>query len=492
MRIISFVVLTVFCFCALPKPSVNANSHIDLVTPADESVEFDESVIKVRLRKLNSALDIRYTPEVEKFLKAYVKSYRSSSERLLGRSTIYFHYFDMALQKYNLPAELKILSVIESSLNPNAVSPAGAVGLWQFMPATAKSMGLDFNSVIDERRDPTKSAEAAARYLSMLYKQFDDWGLALAAYNCGPSRVQRAINAAGGQKDFWAIRKYLPRETQNYVPKFIAVNYVFNYYSKHQLSPSLPELDLQITDMASLYNKVNLRDVASRFHVDYEVVQALNPMYRQGYIPASNDPMYVILPMRAMAAFKSTLPKLDQPTAFVSTTPILIADERDMGLTEESAPTSLYREMTYVVKKGDDINIISGKFNIASYLLRFWNNIVNTSLREGQEIILYIYQGQTYAGVKESKVIQPIKNKFVGVSSLMEDANFITSPLSNMSNPQPVRFVMHRLGEKESLADIATQYEDVTVDDLIDLNNFNPDNPPVPGMMIKVKVDDKE
>lgn len=223
MKLKTLIVLAVFCICTFPKHALAHENTLKSETKVleDDKVEFDESVIKVRLKKLNSSLDIRYTPEVEKFLKVYIKSYRGTSEQLLGRATMYFQYFDEALLKYNLPLELKMISVIESSLNPNAVSPAGAIGLWQFMPGTAKLMGLDFNRVVDERRDPKKSADAAARYFVKLYSIFNDWNLALAAYNCGPNRVLSAIDAAGGEKDFWAIRKYLPRETQNYIPKLI-------------------------------------------------------------------------------------------------------------------------------------------------------------------------------------------------------------------------------------------------------------------------------
>lgn len=480
MKLLLFIVLAVFCICTSPE-----TAHATLKTastetsiPEAEGDEFDESLIKIRLRKLNSAIDIRYTPEVKKFLQSYVKSYRTMSEQLLGRATIYFPYFDQALEKYNLPAELKMISVIESSLNPNAISPAGAIGLWQFMPGTARGMGLSFNSVVDERRDPNKSADAAARYLAKLYSQFGDWGLALAAYNCGPNRVLNALKQAGGENDFWSIRKYLPRETQNYVPKFIAVNYIFNYYSKHNLKPAFPELDLQMTEITSLFSKVDLRQLSTRLGVPYEVMRALNPMYRQGYIPASDNAMNIFLPMRSMHNFRNTQPRLDLNSG--TETILINRNEGD------------YFEMIYTVAKGERLEDIAANTKISNLLIRFWNDMNSNILKEGQTLKLYTFKNQQMGLMPKQAIMQPLQEQFVQVKSMMEDGNYINITLSEPGEEADVNeYIYHRLGEKESIADIADQYNDVTIEGIIELNDFTRDNVPMPGDLIRVKLKGK-
>jgi len=481
MKLKFFIVLAVFCISTLPKLAHTNKTFINTeASPLDEDEnEFDESLIKVRLRKLNSAIDIRYTPEVKKFLQTYVKSYRTTSEHLLGRATMYFPFFDQALNKYNLPVELKMISVIESSLNPNAISPAGAIGLWQFMPGTARDMGLNFNSVVDERRDPNKSAEAAARFLARLYDQFGDWGLALAAYNCGPNRVLNAIKSAGGEKDFWTIRKYLPRETQNYVPKFIAINYIFNYYTKHKLKPTFPELDLQITEISSLYSKVDLRALSNRLNVPYEVMKALNPMYRQGYIPASENAMNIILPLRSMNNFRNTQPALDK-----SSHPL-----NEMILTSNTSDDSEYVELVYTVSKGERLEDIAVNARVSNSLIKFWNGMSNNSIKEGQTLKLYAFKNQQVGLLIKQTVVQPLSEQFVQVKSMMEDGNFINTSLANVSDDEEVvEYIMHRLGEKESIADVADQYNDVTIENIIDYNKITKDNLPMPGDMIRVKI----
>lgn len=484
MKIKTFIVLAIFCICTLPKHVFSINyTETKLERVAEDENEFDESQIKIRLRKLNSSLDIRYTPEVKKFLQSYIKSYRNTSEQLLGRATMYFQYFDQALQKYNLPSELKMISVLESSLNPNAISPAGAIGLWQFMPATAKDMGLDFNRVVDERRDPDKSADAAARYFLKLYSIFEDWNLTLAAYNCGPNRVQNAIDAAGGVKDFWAIRKYLPKETQNYIPKFIAINYLFNYYNVHKLKPSFPELDLQITDLTSLYDKVDLKALSSKLGVSYDVMKVLNPMYRQGYIPASNNPMNIILPMRYMNSFKSSIPRPDSKMLSVNESP----------LPSMSVGGNDYYEMTYIAGPGENLERIAGRLGINSHLIRMWNGMTMNTIKEGQTLKLYILRNKQLDNSFAKAELHPLTEQFVQVRTMMEDENFISLSHLDYTNDELVstassdQFVYHRLDERESIADLVSQYTGTTIQSILELNGFNRDNLPKPGDLIKVK-----
>lgn len=466
MKLNSFIAGVILFFIAFTSTtgastnpvSVNSTNN---VASDDNSNEFNEQIIKLRLRKLNSPIDIRYTDEVKSFLTNYIKQYRNQSCNLLGRSTIYFPYFDAALKDNGLSGDFKIISAIESSLNPNAVSPAGAVGFWQFMPGTAKTMGLNFNRIIDERRDAYKSADAAARYLKELYSLFNDWTLTLAAYNCGPRRVQNAIDAAGGIKDFWAIRKYLPRETQNYVPKFIAMSYLFTYFGQHSLEPDLPELDLQITQLVNSNGEINLRTLSKKFDVPYEVTKALNPAYRQGYIPASGSDMYVILPTRIIPEFKDMLRNryLNEGNTIYSTNKLI----------KNTNNSSDYYVYKYTIKKGENLNDLSDRFNISEYVLRLWNNLGNSTLKAGQTIKLYVHDNLSEINM-DGLELDHIKTKFHSVNSMMEDGMTLNVPDLDLVQSSPTEFITHKVQEGETLRSIIHFYGEQYKEDILKLN----------------------
>lgn len=325
--------------------------------------------------------------------------------------------------------------------------------------------------------------DAAARYFVKLYSIFNDWNLALAAYNCGPNRVLSAIDAAGGEKDFWAIRKYLPRETQNYIPKLIAISYVFNYYTKHQLKPTFPELDLQITDMTSLYNKVNLKDLSNKLGVPYDVMKVLNPMYRQGVIPASDNAMNIILPTRYMNNFKNSLPRPDAK---------IFNNSEEITLNTALKETS-YAEMFYTVAKGESLQSIADNTSIPINLLKLWNGLSSFSVNEGQIIKLYILSNMPAVASMPVAALHPLTEQFVKVESMMEDGDFIIASLASLNNEDTTHvitnneFIYHRLSSKESITDVANQYTGVTVQSIIELNGISKSKMPKPGDLIKIK-----
>jgi len=478
MKFYQFIVGTVFCFYVSLNFTLAAPIHTSEADDTDEiSSEFNESTIKVRLRKLNSVIDTRYTEEVRNFLITYIKKYRSQSELLLGRSAIYFPYFDEALGANKMAQEFKMVSVIESSLNPNAVSRAGAVGFWQFMPGTATSLGLNYNSVIDERRDAMKSADAAAKYLKDLYRIFEDWTLALAAYNCGPRRVQNAINAAGGIKDFWAIRAYLPRETQNYIPKFIAMNYVFTYYNQHMLTPALPELDLQITELVNYTGRIDLKAMSDKFNVSYDITKALNPAYRQGYVPNSSKTMYVILPARIMPDFKRMVARPVRQS--------LIPEELALSGTASADEYAEYDEYTYTVKHGDELDHLARKFNVSEYVLRFWNNLNNVIIKEGQKLTIFIHKTIDKGSIALAKPVV-IGSRFKSVQSMMEDGNMINIPLADKPANANTDYVTHEVLEGESLRDIINEYGIEYQADILSLNGITLDSTIASGTILKI------
>ena len=256
-----------------------------------------------RLSRMPTIMEMAYNDVVQKFIDRYSGRLRRSISYMLGASNFYMPIFEEALEMYQLPLELKYLPIIESALNPKAVSRVGATGLWQFMLATGKQYGLQVNSLVDDRRDPVKSSHAAARYLRDLYKIFGDWNLVIAAYNCGPENINKAIRRAGGtNKDYWHIYPYLPRETRGYVPAFIAANYIMTYYSLHNICPMTTRLPAK-TDTVMVKRSVHLEQVAAVMGLNIDLLRSLNPMYRRDIIPGSTEPMALRLPLSDTGRF---------------------------------------------------------------------------------------------------------------------------------------------------------------------------------------------
>ena len=267
-----------------------------------ENPYFPPEVYKDRLRRLPTAIEMPYNEVVQTFIDRYAGRLRRTVSYILGASNFYMPTFEEALDAYQLPLELKYLPVIESALHPKAVSPAGATGIWQFMLATGKRYGLNVNSYVDDRCDPVKASYAAAKFLSDLYKVFGDWQLVIAAYNCGPENINKAIHRANGERDYWKIYPYLPRETRGYVPAFIAANYIMTYYCEHGICPmrfTLPEK----TDTIMVSDNVHLRQVSEVLGLDLEMLRALNPSYRRDVVPGATELSAIRLPLADTGRF---------------------------------------------------------------------------------------------------------------------------------------------------------------------------------------------
>lgn len=268
----------------------------------NENPSYPTEVFIDRLSRMPTVMEMAHNNVVQNFIDRYCTRLRGTISYMLGASNFYIPIFEEALEAYQIPLELKYLPVIESALNPRAVSRVGATGLWQFMLATGKQYNLKINSLVDERRDPIKASYAAAHLLSDLYKVFGDWNLVIAAYNCGPGNVSKAIQRSGGSKDYWHIYPYLPRETRGYVPAFIAANYMMTYYSLHNICPMGSRLPAQ-TDTIMITRRLHLEQVSNVLGIDLEMLRALNPMYRHDIIPGDTEPYALRLPQADVNRF---------------------------------------------------------------------------------------------------------------------------------------------------------------------------------------------
>ena len=342
---------------------------------------FDDFVYEARCAKMDAAspFDLQYHAEVKPYIELYTRRKRESVQRMMGVSQLYYPVFEEVLDKYNLPLELKHLAVIESALNPVAKSPAGAMGLWQFMYSTGKMYNLTVNSYIDERCDPYKATVAAAECLRDLYKMFGDWQMVLAAYNAGPGTVSKAIRRSGGKKTYWEIRPFLPRETQAYVPAFIAANYVMTYTAEHNLYSATPKKSYFEVDSVILREPLTFNQIAEVLEVSVEEIAYFNPMYRKNLVPGGG--------------FSLTLPK-SKIGKFIANEEEIYAmirsnEERKKIVAEINAPKDI--PVYHVVNKYDKLSTIARKYGVTVGAIKSWNYInPRRGIRPGTKLVIYV------------------------------------------------------------------------------------------------------
>ena len=345
----------------------------------------DENQYRERLRKLPHLIEMPYNTAVKSFIDIYTQQRRKQVEYLLGLSDYYFPIFESALEAMRLPLELKYLPIIESALNPKAVSRAGGTGIWQFMIGTGKMYGLEVNTLVDERMDPVKSSKVAAEYLKELYSIFSDWHLAIAAYNCGPGNVNKAIRRAGGKRDFWAIYPYLPSETRSYVPIFIAAGYVMNYADKHNICAAKIRIPA-LTDTIMLNRRVHMEQISSVLNIQMDELRLLNPQYRRDIIPGDIKPYPVCLPHNYANLF---IDRRDEIYAYKANT--LVDNRRD----EVEIPKPVYNppkrdsksKFTYhTVRKGQNLGSIAKKYRTTVAKIRKANGMRTSKIKTGQKL----------------------------------------------------------------------------------------------------------
>ena len=336
-----------------------------------------DSVYIQRLRALVSPIQLPYNNIVRGYINRYTDSRYGTISRILGMSQYYFPLIEDELLKEELPVELRALPIIESALSTTAVSPMGAVGLWQFMPSTGKSYGLEINSLVDERRDPYRATQAACRYLKDLYAIYNDWSLAIAAYNCGPGNVNKAIARSGG-KNFWEIYDYLPRETRGYVPAFIGASYAYAYHRQHGIEPTEAPIPLSV-DTVRINKLMHLGQISSTIDLPIETLRQLNPQYKLDIIPATTKPYTLVLPQRYVMQYIAHEPEIQAKDS--------------MYLKEYINPANIDKKRqersgsVYVVKKGDTLGAIARRYRVTTAQIMRWNKLKSAhKLRIGQRL----------------------------------------------------------------------------------------------------------
>jgi len=471
-------------------------STLDSISRRKSVAEVSEDVYIDRLQRLPTIIDMPYNSVVRRYIDLYAVEKPGLVERVLGASLYYMPIFENAVEKYGLPNELKYLPIIESALNPNAKSRAGAVGLWQFMPATASDWGLEVNSLVDQRRDPYASSDAAARYLKSLYKTYGDWSLAIAAYNCGPGNVNKAIRRSGvPKKDFWTIYNHLLKETQGYFPSFVAANYIMKYFGEHGISPVLAKKPI-VTDTVHVSRRVHFEQISEVLDIPIDEIRALNPQYIADIIPGNIHPYTLTLPSVQAACYVANEDSIVNHNADKYARPDRIA----LGATVKgsSAQGGEYVEVLVVkyhtVKKGENLNSIAKRYGVRASDIRKINKIKGSRLKKGTRLKINTYQRQyvqpqvqtdsTTAPADSVPTTAPVAvDKSSAKSVQTSGAKTTESAPAHSTAPQTKNYTVKR---GDTLSKIAKK-NGVTIDAIRKANNLKSDNIQI-GQRLKIPV----
>lgn len=440
-------------------------------------VESPDSVYRERLHNIHSVVNLPYNNIVRNYIHVYIVKKRDKFEIMLGMREYFFPMIEDIFDAYGLPAELKYMAVIESALNPNAVSRVGATGLWQFMYSTGRAYGLTINSVVDERRDPVKSTHAAARYLKDLYGIYNDWGLVIAAYNCGPGNVNKAIRRSGNRKDYWEIYYRLPRETRGYLPGYIAATYSMNYYKEHNIKP-VPVNFSVATDTVMTTRDIHLEQLSAVMNIPLAELKALNPQYRALIVPGKSKPMSITLPIKYLGDFIS----LQDSVAAYRADHYFNPELKNASPTRSTyMPPSISgkTKLIYTVKEGDNLGYIASWYNVGVSDLRYWNNIYRNLIRINKKLAIYVNPSEKeyYSVVdnlsfaeKQARIGKPVT-----VHNMDEEE--VTDP----------GFIYHTVRYGDTVWDIAKKYSGVSATDILNLNGLGQSGKIHVGQKLKIK-----
>ncbi|WP_373552127.1 transglycosylase SLT domain-containing protein [Haliscomenobacter sp.] len=442
-------------------------------------IELDEAEITRRLHAMeNRVVKPRYDPVVMSYLRTYLVKGREGTEQMLGRRFIYFPLFEDVLFQNDLPEELKALSIVESALHNRAISRVGAMGLWQFMPPTGRSLGLQVDANIDERRDTRRSTEAAAVYLKKLYKEFSDWELAIAAYNSGSGRVIRALKRGRGT-NYWAIRGDLPKETANYVPAFIAASYLLEHFDKHGLTPKFPAEELLLTTSILVHQDLSFEQVAKLTGVSIETIDFLNPAFNRKSIPASARGYYLTMPSKVMEKVRVYL-ETNRPDGAVK--PELITSMNAPKVRDVSAASALVEE-SHEVSTGETLEALAKMYGCTVDKIKEWNKLDSTAVAPGQ--FLKIFRAKNWKlRVERMETFSLIPMLQLG---LLEQEAKIVAPSAKDLAPEQESFQYYVTTRPESIFEIADRFPGANLQDILKINELNSNRIIRAGTRLKIR-----
>lgn len=441
--------------------NVNTDQKVDYELPTE--------LLKQRLAEMDekSPFNIEYNPGLENIIKSFLKNRKKSFERLMAISEYYFPLFEEALARKNVPLEIKYLAVVESALNPKAVSRMGATGLWQFMYHTGKQYNLNIDSYVDERSDPLKASDAAAQYMSNMYAIFGDWDLVLASYNSGPGNVSKAIRRSGGQQNFWNIKKHLPQETQGYVPAFLATMYIYEYHKEHGIKPTRAAIPHFATDTILIKKQMSFKQISDLLDVPVAQLQLLNPSYKMNVVPFYKDqPHYLRLPAAKVSVFASNEDKIyayaqreldmrEKP--FQVNKALVVKDTLNYTQQKITLPNTKY----YTVQRGDNLGQIADKYNVSISDIKKWNRLKSSTVASGKRLKIISNENDVQANKNEAIVANDSK-------IVKEDKSKKIIKADTLSTTAATYYVVQK---GDNLSAIAKKY-DVTVAELKEWNNL--------------------
>ncbi len=447
--------------------------------------DYPDSVYIERIEKLPFIMDMSYNRVVKNYIDVYTRKRQDKVRVMLSLSEYYFPIFEEIFDHYGLPDELKYLSIIESALNPRAVSRAGATGLWQFMFYTGKTYGLTINSLVDERRNPIKSTYAAASFLKDLYAIYKDWTLVIAAYNCGPGNVNKAIRRSGGKRNYWDIYYYLPRETRGYVPAFIAAAYVMNYPKEHNLTPVPIDFDIH-TDTIMITDKLHLKQVSEVLKIPIAQLRDLNPQYKMDIIPGDKTYSLCVPQVQAMKfiEFKDSIFAYKDSVFFNKENIIVNPTSRTYSHTPD-LPSDKYTKLVYTVKSGDNLGYIAMWYNVRVSDLRYWNNIRTNTIRGGQKLAVFIPNGKAEKYKNINLMSFEEKQKAIGRPTTVDSST--SQPFNKQTINYNDDFEYYTVRSGDTLWEIAKKFPGITDDDIVRLNNLRNGDSIRPGQVIKIR-----
>lgn len=456
-------------FCTSVYLPAYGSSEFAMEQQVDRVIELTEDVVKERLELLDqSLLEHRFDDAVRRLIAVHLR-YPAQTARNLGRAVAYFPIFEAELAAAGLPESLKYLPVIESALRPYAMSRVGAEGLWQFMPETAPEYGLRVDEYVDERLDTYAATQGAIRYLQSAYDYLGDWSLAIAAYNAGKGRVRRAQRRSGG-KNFWRVRRYLPRETRKYVPAFIAAIYLTEFYAAHEIAPNFPNLDEQLLERVVVTKPLSFYRIAQVTALPISLIEKLNPAYLKGYLPAYPGGHNLMLPQRVAPALRTYLELYgdanDEPV--LPWAPIFNLDEQQSDHDQD------YRQYLRVVQRGDSLETLAERTHFSASQLAIWNQLTPLdSLVEGQVIRYYRPVQYHYLPQREVPAVLPA---LTGGPAPIRSLNHLHRALPQHLRPQ----LQLRLSERQSVQELLERYPQVDELSFLELNDWS-EKRPLPG-----------